>query len=407
MASPRGACPPGPGSHGLEHGWLARLSGAFRRTTAESRDKESPATPRVASRDLRAVQRHPREISTRLSRAVRHKVNQRENRGRSSDDPNSRSDVALGDIVAARKRISGLVLRTPLVRLDMENAPAEVYLKLENLQPTGSFKVRGAGNAISLLSPAERKRGVYTCSAGNMAQALAWHAQRLGIPCTVIMPDTAPQTKLAGVRRFGANIVQLSWDEVWKIGITRVYEPLKQMVFVHPFSEFGMIAGNGTIGLEILEDLPNVDAVIVPYGGGGLIGGIATAIKARRPKTKMYACEPETAAPLAASFAIGSPREFKRIPSFVDGSGASSVLPEMWGLNRPLLSGSIVVSLREVASAIKLLVERHRVVAEGAGGSSVAAALTGKAGRGRVVAVVSGGNIDAAKLTTILNGQVP
>jgi len=315
--------------------------------------------------------------------------------------------VSIDDIEAARKRLAGLVLRTPLIRLDMEDPPAEVYLKLETLQPTGSFKVRGAGNAISLLSPADRKRGVYTCSAGNMAQALAWHARRLGIPCTVIMPDTAPQTKLAGVRRFGAEIVQLPWDEVWKIGITRVYEPLKHMVFVHPFSEFGMIAGNGTIGLEILEDLPNVDAVIVPYGGGGLIGGIATAVKARRPRTKMYACEPETAAPLAASFAAGSPREFKRIPSFVDGSGASSVLPEMWDLNRPLLAGSIVVSLREVASAIKLLVERHRVVAEGAGGSSVAAALTGKAGSGRVVAVVSGGNIDPAKLTTILNGQVP
>ncbi len=335
------------------------------------------------------------------------KATQRKETRRWSVDRNFRSDVALEDIVAARKRISGLVLHTPLIRLDMEDAPAEVYVKLENLQPTGSFKVRGAGNAIALLAPADRKRGVYTCSAGNMAQALAWHARKLGIPCTVIMPDTAPQTKLAGVRRFGAEIVQLSWDEVWRIGITRVYEPLKHMVFVHPFSEFGMIAGNGTIGLEILEDLPNVDAVIVPYGGGGLIGGIATAIKARRSKTKMYACEPETAAPLAASFAAGSPQEFKRIPSFVDGSGASSVLPEMWDLNRLLLAGSIVVSLREVASAIKLLVERHRVVAEGAGGSSVAAALTGKAGSGRVVAVVSGGNIDPAKLTTILNGEVP
>ncbi|HEX9340546.1 MAG TPA: threonine/serine dehydratase [Thermoplasmata archaeon] len=315
--------------------------------------------------------------------------------------------ISIRDIEAARKRLAGLVLRTPVIRLDVEDAPAEIHLKLENLQPTGSFKVRGAGNAISLLTPTDRKRGVYTCSAGNMAQALAWHARRLGIPCTVIVPDTAPQTKLAGIRRFGAEIVQLSWDEVWKIGITRVYEPLKDMVFVHPFSEFGMIAGNGTIGLEILEDLPTVDAVVVPYGGGGLIGGIATAIKARQPRTKVYACEPETAAPLAASFAAGSPQEFKRIPSFVDGSGASSVLPEMWELNRPLLAGSIVVSLREVASAIKLLVERHHVVSEGAGGSSVAAALTGKAGSGRVVAVVSGGNIDPAKLTTILDGRVP
>jgi len=315
--------------------------------------------------------------------------------------------VSLKDIEEARARLKGLVLRTPLIRLDFDAAPSEIYLKLENLQPTGSFKVRGAGNALSLLDSDDRKRGVYTCSAGNMAQALAWHARRLGVPCTVIVPETAPQMKLAGIRRFGAEIVQLSWDEVWKIGITRLYEPLKHMVFVHPFSEFGMIAGNGTIGREILEDLPDVDAVVVPYGGGGLIGGIATAIKARRRTTKVYACEPETAAPLAASFAAGSPQEFERVPSFVDGSGASSVLPEMWSLNRPLLAGSIVVSLREVASAIKLLVERHHVVAEGAGGSSVAAALTGKAGSGRVVAVVSGGNIDPAKLTTILNGRVP
>src|SRR5437899_7699601 len=207
----------------------------------------------------------------------------------------------LAAIEAARDRIRSLVVRTPLVRLGVDDAPAEIYLKLENLQPTGSFKVRGAGNSVALLGEKERARGVYTCSAGNMAQALAWHARRLGIPCTVVMPDTAPQTKLAGVRRLGAEIVQLSWDEVWKIGITRVYEPLKHMVFVHPFSEFGMIAGNGTIGLEILEDLPNVDAVVVPYGGGGLIGGIATAIKARRRRTNVYACEPETAAPLAAS----------------------------------------------------------------------------------------------------------
>ncbi len=316
-------------------------------------------------------------------------------------------DVSLQDIEAARGRLKDLVLRSPLIRLNADSPGSEIYLKLENLQPTGSFKVRGAGNAISLLSPAERKRGVYTCSAGNMAQALAWHAQRLGIPCTVIMPDTAPETKIAGVKRFGAAIVQLPWDEVWNIGITRTYEPLKDRVFVHPFSEFGMIAGNGTIGLEIVEDLPSVEAVIVPYGGGGLISGIATVIKAKKPNAKVYACEPETAAPLAATFAAGSPQEFRRIPTFVDGSGSSSVLPEMWEIVRKIVSGSIVVSLREIASAIRLLAERHRVIAEGAGGSSLAAGLTGKAGKGPAVCVVSGGNIDIAKLEKILNGQVP
>src|SRR5207247_9291780 len=200
-----------------------------------------------------------------------------------------------------RERLAGLVIRTPLLRLDLEDAPAEVYLKLETLQPTGSFKVRGAGNAISLLSPADRKRGVCTCSAGNMAQALAWHARRLGIPCTVIVPDTAPETKLAAIRRFGAKIVQRPWDEVWEIGITRRFAPLDGWTFVHPFADMTMMAGNGTIGLEILEDLPDADAVVIPFGGGGLTAGIATAIKAKRSRTRGYAVEPETAAPLAAS----------------------------------------------------------------------------------------------------------
>ncbi len=307
--------------------------------------------------------------------------------------------ISITDIEAARERLAGLVVRTPLLRLDMEDTPAEVYLKLETLQPTGSFKVRGAGNAISLLSPADRKRGVYTCSAGNMAQALAWHARRLGIPCTVVMPDTAPQTKLAGVRRLGAEIVQLSWDEVWKIGITRVYEPLKHMVFVHPFSEPGMIAGNGTIGLEILEDLPEPDAVLVPFGGGGLSCGIASALRARAPGCEVYACEVETAAPLAASLAAGEPVEIEHRPSFVDGIGGPRVFPEMFALARELLDGSLVVGLEAVAAAIRLLVERNRIVAEGAGAVPVAAALSRT---GKVVCVVSGGNIDTAALRQIL-----
>jgi threonine dehydratase len=311
------------------------------------------------------------------------------------------------EIEAARGRIRDLVVRTPLVRLNIDDAPAEIYLKLENLQPTGSFKVRGAGNAVALLSAEERARGVFTTSAGNMAQALAWHARRLGIPCTVIVPDTAPGTKLAAIRRFGAKIIQLSWDEVWAIGVARRYPPLAGWTFVHPFADPAMMAGNGTIGLEILEDLLNADAVLIPFGGGGLAAGIATAIKAKRPRTRVYGCEPETAAPLAASFAKGTPAEVRRIPSFVDGIGTSSVLPEMWNLVRPLLEGSLVVSLKEIASAIRLLVERNRIVAEGAGGASVAAATAGKAGKGPVVCVVSGGNIDTAVLGKILRGEMP
>ncbi len=313
----------------------------------------------------------------------------------------------LAAIEAARARIRNLVVRTPLVRLGVDDAPAEIYLKLENLQPTGSFKVRGAGNSVALLAERERARGVFTCSAGNMAQALAWHARRLGIPCTVIVPDTAPETKLAAIRRFGAKIVQRPWDEVWEIGITRRFAPLDGWTFVHPFADATMMAGNGTIGLEILEDLPDADAVVIPFGGGGLSAGIATAIKAKRPRTRVYAVEPETAAPLAASFAKGVPAEVRRVPSFVDGIGASGVLPEMWKVVRPLLEGSLVVSLQDVAAAIRLLVERNRVVAEGAGGASVAAARAGKAGNGRVVCVVSGGNIDTAVLGKILRGEVP
>jgi len=315
--------------------------------------------------------------------------------------------ISLDEIEQARKRIAESTLRSPLVHLGVDDAPADIYLKLENLQPTGSFKARGAGNAIALLSDQERDRGVYTCSAGNMAQALAWHARRNRIPCTVIVPDTAPETKLAAIKRFDAKVIKLSWDDFWQVATTHQYAALEKSVFIHPFADRRMIAGNGTIGLEILEDLPNVDSVIIPFGGGGLATGIATAIKELKKDTRVYACEAETAAPLAASFVAGSAQAVKRIPSFVDGIGAENVLSEMWELVQPLLDGSIVVSLHEIVSAIGLLFERNRVIAEGAGAASVAAALTGKAGTGRVVCVVSGGNIDLSKLVKVLHGEIP
>jgi len=325
------------------------------------------------------------------------------------DPPRLRRVLAISpkDIDDARKRLSGLIVRTPLVPLSVEDSQSEIYLKLENLQPTGSFKVRGAGNVIELLTPEERARGVYTTSGGNMAQALAYHAHRLGILCTAIVPDIAAETKLAGISRYGADIIQLPFEGVWKIATDHVYPPLKDRVFVHPFSNAHMIAGNGTIGLEILEDLPNVASVIVPFGGGGLFAGIAIAVKARRPETKMYACEPETAATLAASLAAGSPQHVERIPSFLEGTGESDVLPEMWDLVKPLAADSLVVSLREVASAVRILFEQHRIVAEGLGASSLAAALSGKAGPGPVVCVVSSGNIDASLLKKILDGGIP
>ncbi|HUW47737.1 MAG TPA: pyridoxal-phosphate dependent enzyme, partial [Patescibacteria group bacterium] len=224
--------------------------------------------------------------------------------------------ISLDEIEQARKRIAGSILRSPLVHLGVDDAPADIFLKLENLQPTGSFKIRGAGNAIALLSNQERDQGVYTCSAGNMAQALAWHARRIRISCTVIVPDTAPETKLAAIKRFDAKVIQLAWDDFWHVAITHHYAPLEGSVFIHPFADRRMIAANGTIGLEILEDLPNVDSVVIPFGGGGLAAGIATAMKGRKQDTRVYACETETAAPLAASFAAGSAQAIKRIPSF-------------------------------------------------------------------------------------------
>jgi threonine dehydratase len=313
---------------------------------------------------------------------------------------------SLEAIRAARARIADSAIRTPLIRLNVEDAPAEIWLKLENLQPIGSLKLRGAGNAMALLPRETLAKGVYTASAGNMAQGVAWNARRLGVPCTVIVPEHAPQTKIAAVERLGASIVRLPFDAWWNV-IIEHHHPGIEGVFVHPVSDPAVIAGNGTIGLEILEDLPDVRAVIVPYGGGGLSCGISSAIQALSTGVKIFAAEVATAAPLSASLAAGRRLKVAYTPSFVDGIGSTGVLEEMWPLVSRLLDGSCVVSVAETAGAVKLLVERNRVVAEGAGASSVAAALAGKAGGGKIVCVVSGGNIDAAKLAAILTGQLP
>ena len=314
--------------------------------------------------------------------------------------------IPLASIQSARERIAGSAIRTPLVRLNVDDAPAEIYLKLENLQPIGSFKLRGAGNAMALASQEQLAKGVWTASAGNMAQGVAWNARRLGIPCTVVVPDHAPEAKLAAITRLGGQIIKVSFDDWWQIIVTHKFDGMEGL-FVHPVSDGNVIAGNGTIGLEILEALPDVDAIIVPYGGGGLSSGIASAVKALKTTVKVYACEVETAAPLAPSLAAGSPQSIEYKPSFVDGIGSGSVLADMWPLVSRLLDGSLVVSLTEVASALRLLIERNRVVAEGAGAASVAAALQGKAGGRKVVAVVSGGNIDSAKVARILKGEIP
>jgi threonine dehydratase len=312
----------------------------------------------------------------------------------------------LEDIRAARERIRGLALRTPLLRLPLGPDQPDIHVKLETLQPIGSFKIRGAGNAMRSAPRDLLDRGVYTPSAGNMAQGVAWCAREMGIPCTVIVPDDAPRAKLDAIERLGARTLLVPFAEWWTVMEEHRYPGLDGL-FVHPVADPAVIAGNGTIGLEILEDLPDVDAILVPFGGGGLSGGIASAVRALESKVPVYACEIETAAPLAASWAAGVPSSIDRTPSFVDGIGGKSVLPEMWPLLRAVLAGTVVVSLEETAAAVRLLVQRARVVAEGAGAVPVAAALARRAGPGRVVCVVSGGNIDARKLATILTGSLP
>jgi len=310
--------------------------------------------------------------------------------------------LTIQDVVAARARIASSIARTPLIRLAVD-APAEIYLKLESLQPIGSFKIRGAMNAIRSLPPESLSGGVYTASAGNMAQGVAWGARELGVPCTVVMPDNAPRTKLEAVARLGASIVQVPYDEWWQTLRDHGRDGIPG-AFIHPVANRSVMAGNGTIGIEIAADLPDVDAVLVPFGGGGLVTGIATAVRALAPQAKVFACEVSTSTPLTAALAAGEPVIVDRIPSFVDGIGGRGVLPEMWPLVRVLLTGALVAELDEVKRAVRLLIERARVVAEGAGAVPVAAALAGRGGSGRVVCVVSGGNIDLKTLIELMSG---
>jgi threonine dehydratase len=316
------------------------------------------------------------------------------------------SQIPLAEIEAARERIATHIVRTPLVRFHAAGSEQEIYLKLENLQPIGSFKLRGATNAILQADPAALQDGVWTASAGNMAQGVAWCARELGVACRVVVPDHAPAAKTEAVERLGGTIVRVPFAEWWQIIVTHTWRDARGL-FIHPVSNPNVIAGNGTIGLEIAEDLPMAETVIVPYGGGGLSCGIASAVRAIIPSARIYAAEVDTAAPLAASLAAGERVEATYTPSFVDGIGGRTVLEEMWPLAKRLLAGSLVVSLRQVADAVRLLVERARIVAEGAGAAALAAALAGNAGPGRIVCVVSGGNIDTAKLVRILHGEIP
>lgn len=309
--------------------------------------------------------------------------------------------IELAAIETARQRIVGAAIRTPLVRLGADGRRAEIYLKLETLQPINSFKIRGAVNAVLAAPPGERAQGLVTASAGNMAQGVAWIARELGLPATILVPDTAPKAKLDAIGRLGGRVRMLPYDEWWNV-IATGRAGAVQGLFVHPVADPAVMAGNGTIGLEILDDLPDVDTVVIPYGGGGLVAGVASAIRALRPRVRIVTAEPETGAAMAAAKRAGHPADAEFRPSFVDGAGSRRVLDAMWPLVSPLVDDALVVSLAEVAATIRTLAERIRVIVEGAGALAPALALADQAGTGKVACVVSGGNIDLDTLADIL-----
>ena len=310
--------------------------------------------------------------------------------------------IELVDVEAARERIAGTVLRTPLVRLDLGSSAPEVWLRLENLQPTNAYKIRGATNAVARLSDEQRAKGVWTISAGNAGQGIAYAARKFGIPATVVAIETAPQTKLDRMRALGASIVPVSYEQAWVAAEAHAFDGLEG-TFVHPFDNYDFIAGHGTMGLEILEDLPGVRTVICAIGGGGLITGVGSAIKAKAPQVKVLGAEPETAAPYALSLGEGAPRRFPEWQaSFVDGAGGKSVTARMWERMRPVTDGTITVTLDQTREAMRTVAEKSRTIAEGAGALALAAALTGKAGEGPIVCIVSGGNIDLDKFAELV-----
>jgi threonine dehydratase len=308
--------------------------------------------------------------------------------------------ITIAQVEEARRNLAGVALRTPLVRFNVD-APAGIYLKLENLQPIGSFKIRGAANVMARTPREQLQRGVLTASAGNMAQGVAFCARRMGIRATIVAPETAPATKVSAVERMGGRVIKVPFAEWWRTFETRSY-PGVDATFVHAFDDPDVMAGNGTIALELLEDLPDLDAVVVPWGGGGLSCGIAAVLRELVPRVRIYAAEIESGAPLAASLAAGEPRTVEYKPSFVDGIGSKMVFSNMFERAGRLLDGSLVVTLAEAAQAMRLVAERNRIIVEGAAACAVAAAMSGRAGSGKVVAIVSGGNIDLDKLAQIV-----
>jgi threonine dehydratase len=313
--------------------------------------------------------------------------------------------IELAEIQAARSRIEKTVARTPLLRLELGADFPEIWLKLENLQPINAYKLRGAANAVAMLSDAQRQDGVWTISAGNAGQGVAYAARQAGVPCTVLVIETAPAAKVDRMRALGAKLIFASYERCWQALEERAY-PGVEGTFVHPFDDHNFIAGHATMGLEIVDDLPDASAVIAAIGGGGLITGVGSAIKALRPQIKVFGAEPETAAPAALSFSLGSPQVFtKWQASFVDGAGGQSVFPRMWERMKPVVDGVLVVSLEETKNAMRVLAQKARVIAEGAGALSLAAALGGQAGKGPIVAIISGGNIDLEKFCELVSAS--
>jgi len=311
--------------------------------------------------------------------------------------------TALSEIRTARERIAKTIVRTPLVRLELGPEFPDIRLKLENLQPINAYKLRGAANAVAALSEADRKHGVWTISAGNAGQGVAYAARAAGAPCTVVVVETAPKSKLKRMEALGARLIPVPYEIAWKALDERSF-PGVDGTFIHPFDDDDFIAGHGTMGLEILEDAPDTAAVIASIGGGGLITGVASAIKALKPEIKVFGVEPETAAPAALSFKKDSPQVFPNWrASFVDGAGGQSMFPRMWERMKPVVDDYLVVTLKQTKNAMRLLAEKARIISEGAGALSVAAALSGEAGKGPIVAIISGGNIDLQKFCELIS----
>lgn len=320
--------------------------------------------------------------------------------------------IPIEEIRAARQRIRDSIVRTPLVKLNVDDAPAEIYLKLENLQPIGSFKIRGATNAIKAAKPSELKHGVWTMSGGNHGQGVAYAAKKMGVDCTVYIPNTMAKIKVENMERLGARVKLVDFKDIDDINTAfkQFLDPSNyddKGLLIHPFSDSNVMAGQGTIGLEIIEDLPDVDTVVIPWGGGGLACGVASALRGLSPDMRILGCQPETGASLAASFEAGKDVETDYTTSFVESAGSGILFPEMWDLGKRLLDGSIIAGLADTVSAIRLMAERNKIIVEGAGAVSVAASIAGEAGSGKIACIVSGASIDTEKLIKILQGKDP